>query len=52
MVTKSGGKISGSSLGRWLGAQRGRIVGGFMIEEVGKRQGYTVWRITPAGGAA
>jgi hypothetical protein len=48
LLTVAGGnnKISGLLLGRWLAAQKGRIVNGLSIEHVGTRQGYAVWEIT------
>jgi hypothetical protein len=45
IVAGRGGAISNDALGKWLSKNKGQIVDGARFEEVGKRQGVTVWTL-------
>jgi putative DNA primase/helicase len=50
IVAGRGGAISNDALGKWLSKNKGRIVDGARFEEVGKRQGVTVWTLVTEKG--
>ena len=51
-VAGEGGAISGKRLGKWLGANQSRIVGGFKLVAAGTVAGLGRWRLVDSKGAA
>ena len=44
---RSGGIVSNERLGRWLRKNEGRVVGGLMLNCMGRLDGYPTWSLVP-----